>query len=246
MNEDHSWEAFFSQHASIYDSNGFTFNTVKEVDFIIDELHLRSGAAVLDVGCGTGRHSINLAQRGYQVTGIDLSVEMLSKAAQKAIIAGVKVAWIQADATRFYLDQTFDGAICLCEGAFGLLGSGDDAIEHPLAILQNISRCLKPGAKFVLTALNGLRMIRRYSQTDVEQGSFDPLTLTQYGEYSPLEKSPAIRVRERAFIPTELVLLMQRVGMHVLHMWGGTAGNWNRKQINLDEVEIMIVAVKTD
>ena len=212
---------------------------------MLEELGISPGTAILDVGCGTGRHSIELARRGYHVTGVDISAEMLSKAADKAKAAGVSVAWLHSDATQFALDKTFDSAICLCEGAFGLLGIGDDAIEHPLAILRNISRCLKPGARVLLTVLNGFTWIRKCTQDDVEQGRFDPLTLSQVSEYCPIEGSPSLQLRDRAFVPTELVLLFQRAGMQVLNMWGGTAGNWKRQKINLDEVEIMIIASKT-
>ncbi len=51
-------------------------------------------------------------------------------------------------------------------------------------------------------------------------------------------------VRERAFLPTELTLLFRLTGMSVLDMWGGTAGNWGRRPLDLDEIEIMIVACK--
>jgi hypothetical protein len=54
-----------------------------------------------------------------------------------------------------------------------------------------------------------------------------------------------VPVRERAFVPTELALLFRLAGMPVLNTWGGTAGNWGRRAIDLDEIEIMIVARKT-
>jgi hypothetical protein len=53
-----------------------------------------------------------------------------------------------------------------------------------------------------------------------------------------------IGVRERAFLPTELVLLFRLAGMDVLHLWGGTAGRWGKRSLDLDEMEIMIVARK--
>ena len=56
---------------------------------------------------------------------------------------------------------------------------------------------------------------------------------------------PAFAVRERAFVPTELRLLFRIAGMSVLNMGGGTAGNWGRRSLDLDEIEIMIVACKT-
>jgi len=52
-------------------------------------------------------------------------------------------------------------------------------------------------------------------------------------------------VRERAFVPTKLSLLCRLAGMSVLNVWGGTGGNWGRRTIDLDEIEIMIVARKT-
>jgi hypothetical protein len=59
------------------------------------------------------------------------------------------------------------------EGAFGLLGAEDDPIGQPLSILSNISRSLKPGAKALLTVLNGAAKIRRASNEDVMEGRFD-------------------------------------------------------------------------
>ena len=101
MNEKSSWEQFFDAHAPIYDENIFTKNTVAEVDFLLKELSLRPGDCILDVGCGTGRHSIELARRGYTVTGLDLSAEMLARAAEGAKEAGVSVRWVHSDAAHF-------------------------------------------------------------------------------------------------------------------------------------------------
>jgi SAM-dependent methyltransferase len=245
MTEKDIWEAFFDAHAPIYDDNVFTKNTIFEVDFLLEELSLEPGSSILDVGCGTGRHAIELAKRGHAVTGIDLSSEMLSKAAEKAQTAHVKVNWLHADATRFTLPDKYDCALCLCEGAFGLLGRGDDPIGQPLSILCNISRSLKPEAKALLTVLNGAAMFRRYTNTDVAEGRFDPFSLVESYEYSPREGLPAIPVRERAFAATELVLLFGLAGLSVLNMWGGTAGNWGKRLLDLDEIEIMVVARKT-
>lgn len=245
MPEKTSWEQFFDAHAPVYDENGFTGNTISEVDFLIGELELKAGASVLDVGCGTGRHSIELAKRGYAVTGLDLSAEMLARAASKTQAENVKVEWVHSDATRFAFSEKFDAGICLCEGAFGLLSQTDDPVDQPLAILRNISRSLKPGARAVLTVLNGAAMLRRYQNEDVARGRFDPVTMVESSDYPPQEGLPPIAVRERGFIPTELRLLFHLAGMLVLNVWGGTAGNWERRPLDLDEIEIMVVAQKT-
>ena len=239
------WEEFFDAHAPIYEENVFTKNTIQEVDFLTEELAIRKAGSILDVGCGTGRHSIELARRSYAVTGLDLSSEMLARAADAARSAGVNVQWVRSDASRFQLPDRYDGAICLCEGAFGLLGKSDDPIGQPLSILCNISRCLKPQAKAVFTVLNALALIRKSTNKDVEEGRFDPLILVESSECLPREGLAAVAVRERAFVPTELVLLFRLAGMSMINIWGGTAGNWGRRPVDLDEMEIMVVACKT-
>jgi 2-polyprenyl-3-methyl-5-hydroxy-6-metoxy-1,4-benzoquinol methylase len=245
MTEKSTWEEFFDAHAPVYEENVFTKNTIREVDFLLEELSLQPGSTILDVGCGTGRHSIELAKRGYIVTGLDLSSEMLSKAADAAKSAGVNVNWIRADATQFSLPGKYDGAICLCEGAFGLLSQRDDSIDQPLSILCNISRSLKPQAKMVLTVLNATAMIRRHTDEDVAERRFDPITMVESSECPPQEGLPPVAVRERAFVPTELILLFRLADMSVINIWGGTAGNWGRRTLDLDEMEIMVVAAKT-
>ncbi|NTV03324.1 class I SAM-dependent methyltransferase [bacterium] len=245
MTDDKStWERFFDAHAPLYMDNVFTKNTLREVDFLLEELSPPPGGSILDVGCGTGRHAVELAKRGYAVTGLDLSAAMLEQAAAAARAAGVKADWVHADATRFTLPGRYDAAICLCEGSFGLLGQADDPIEQPLAILRNISGCLKPGAKALLTVLNGAAMIRRYQDQDVREGRFDPLRMVESNAMAPREGQPPITVRERAFVATELVLMCRLSGMPVVEMWGGTAGNWGRRQLELDEIELMVVARK--
>ena len=97
-----NWQTFFDGHAPQYEQNIFTRNTLAEVEFLIEELGLKEGASLLDVGCGTGRHSIELARRGYQVTGIDLSSGMLAEAKKAAQAAGVVVTWIQSDADSIF------------------------------------------------------------------------------------------------------------------------------------------------
>jgi cyclopropane fatty-acyl-phospholipid synthase-like methyltransferase len=246
MTRRNEWEEFFDGHAPVYMDNSFTKNTLNEVDFVLEELRLPLGSRILDVGCGTGRHAVELARRGYRLTGVDISSGMLAEAKKAAREADVKVELIHADATQFASDKLFDAAICLCEGAFSLLGGEDDPLEHDLAILRNIHAALKPGARFVLTAPNACRLIRLSTQEDVENGRFDPATMVEVFtvEWDAPEGKKSLQVRDRKYVPTELVLLFRQAGFEVEHIWGGTAGNWGRRRIDLDEMEIMVVARK--
>jgi cyclopropane fatty-acyl-phospholipid synthase-like methyltransferase len=239
---DNVWREFFDSYAPQYMKEPFTADSVREVEFLVNVLEVPPGAAILDVGCGTGRHAVELARRGFTVTGLDLSSGMLAEAAGAAAKAGVEVQLVQADAADFTFTRTFDAAVCLCEGAFTLVGA-EDPFEHDAAILRNVYAVLQSGAPFVLTASNGMRLIRDATPDQVATGAFDPATLTvSYTMEWETEDGPrGVPVRERGYVPSELALLCRSAGFAVEHVWGGTAGSWGRRPVDLDEWEIMVV-----
>ena len=183
-----------------------------------------------------------MARAGYAVTGIDISAGMLREARAAADRAGVELELVEADATSFDLGREFDAAVCLCEGSLGLLGN-DDPFDHDAAVLRRAFAALRPGAPFVFTLLNGLRMIRDATSEQVERGAFDPATLTEaFAMDWEAEDGPrSLPIRQRGYVPSELVLLCRAAGFTVEHVWGGTAGNWGRRPVELDEMEIMAV-----
>jgi 2-polyprenyl-3-methyl-5-hydroxy-6-metoxy-1,4-benzoquinol methylase len=217
MSGTNQWEEFFDSHAPSYMENSFTGNTVAEVDFILEELGLPLGSRILDVGCGTGRHAIELARRGYDVTGIDISAGMLSEAEKAASVAGVSIRWIRKDATEYKTEEQFDAAICLCEGGFCLLDMEDDAEEHDRAILRNISAALPEGAWLLMTTLNGYRKIRGLTQADVGDGHFDPLTMVHHltEELDLPDGKRVMTYKERLYILPELVKMLESEGFRV-------------------------------
>lgn len=153
-----------------YLNEGYTRGTAQEVDFLLDLLRLPPGARILDVGCGTGRHSLELARRGFSTLGVDITEAFVNYARKAAAAEQLPAEFRVADARTLDLSADFDAAICLCEGAFGLAGD-DDGHRR---ILAGIHRALRPSAPFVLTAINAFSASR--NQDPASQ--FDPYTAT--------------------------------------------------------------------
>ncbi|MHB8635710.1 MAG: class I SAM-dependent methyltransferase [Fimbriimonadaceae bacterium] len=240
------WLAFFEDHAPNYGRNPFTQHTKAEVDFLLSLIALPQHARILDIGCGIGRHAVDFARRGYEVTAFDFSPAMLVQARKAAEEAGVSVEFLEADATTFVAQPPYDLAICLCEGAFNLIGPTTEPVAHDLAVVRNAAASLKPGAHFVLNALNAFSLLRQLTDVAIEQHSFDPLTMiaTYRDNWKLPEGDREMFIRERLYTPPEVAAMLHSAGFEVLHLFGGTAGDWGRRPLKLDEVEAMYVSRK--
>ncbi len=115
------YQTFFENYSRQYDNESFTQGTIGECNYIEQEINHNKSLKIIDIGCGTGRHSIELAKRGYDITGVDLSESMLTRARHKAKEAKVKVDFRLADARKLPFEDEFDLAIMLCEGGFSLM-----------------------------------------------------------------------------------------------------------------------------
>lgn len=100
---------------------------------------------------------------------------------------------------------------------------------------------LRPGGLFLLTVLNGYRMVRAHSDEDARDGRFDPIELAEIEEHRDTDGA-VFRTKEKGFTPAELTLLLEDGGLRPLNIWGGTAGSWNRAPLSVDEMELMVVA----
>lgn len=141
---------FDVQYAKEYDRLYAAKHYGEECDLIEAAIVRHSGGRrptdVLDVGCGTGGHSIELARRGFRMTGVDLSAAMLGHAGEKstALPEGSRPKWMRGDARNFDVGRQFDMAIMMF-AVVGYLTGNDDV----LAGLRNIRRHLTPGALFI-------------------------------------------------------------------------------------------------
>lgn len=141
------WENFFHGVALDFWRAAISIEQTRaEADFINNQLQLPVGAKLLDVPCGNGRLSIELAAFGFELTGVDIATEFIEEAKSKAEARGVKVDWRNIEMRALPWTNEFDGAFCF-GNSFGYLNDDENA-----DFLKAVSRTLKPGARFILDA----------------------------------------------------------------------------------------------
>lgn len=146
------WRTWFGPgYLSLYDVY-LAERTPVEVDQLQALLALATPARVLDLACGQGRHAIELARRGYEVTGVDLSEYLLDVARARARAAGVTVRLLHRDMRDPLGGERFDLILSLFT-SFGYFE--DEAEDH--RVLTGVVRMLERGGRFVLEVLNGQR-----------------------------------------------------------------------------------------
>jgi len=111
-------------------------------------LRIQPGARVLDMGCGPGRHTIEMARLGYRVTGVDRTASYLEEARKRLVEAGVEAELVRDTMLTFRRGEAFDGAISLLS-SFGYF----EDLEDDLRALRNIHFSLRPGARVVLDVM---------------------------------------------------------------------------------------------
>jgi SAM-dependent methyltransferase len=122
--------------------------TLREVAFIKQSLRPPAEGELLDVGCGYGRHAIELGQGGYRVTGIDLSLPLLIRAADESQRRSLSVNFVHADMREMAFENQFDGAYCFLT-SFGYFDE-----EANLKVASSVCRALRPGGRFLVDTLN--------------------------------------------------------------------------------------------
>ncbi len=120
----------------------------RECDFIERTLGLERGATILDVGCGLGLHAVELSERGYLVVGLDISLPMLSRAADEAQDRGLKINFLHGDMREMEFEGAFDAVLCWGT-TFGYF---DD--EGNKNVVQRLYRSLKPKGLLLLDVTN--------------------------------------------------------------------------------------------
>lgn len=250
------YQAFFENYGNTYEKEPYTKGTKGECDFIEKEVGYKKGIKILDIGCGTGRHAIELAIRGYQVTGVDLSDSMLQKARQNAKQQQAHVIFEKHDARALPYTSEFDLAIMLCGGAFPLM----ETDEMNYRILANASKALKPkNSKFVFATLNGLfplfHSVKDFinsKETDTSSGmsttTFDLMTFRQQSTITFVDdqgQKKELQCDERYYVPSEIRWLLNSLGFTNIDIYGAKLGAFSRDDpLTTEDFEMLVIAEK--
>jgi SAM-dependent methyltransferase len=243
------YKTFFGEdYLEIYKTILPPERTAREVEGIINLLALPPGSSILDLCCGHGRHSIPLAQRGYQMTGQDLSEVFLQHARTEAEAQGVQVRWIHSDMRDIPFENEFDAVINIFT-AFGYFENE----EEDQKVLSQVHKALKPGGLFLIEVIHHEGLMRHHLAQGIdrhpdglivlEERCFDLLTSRSevlvtmlYPDGRRSEYNHSLRVYTLA----ELAHMLDAAGLQVQAYYGGLNGS----QLTLDSFRLAVISRK--
>jgi SAM-dependent methyltransferase len=237
------WRTWFGPgYLELYDET-LQERTPVEIDQLERLLELRPPMRILDLPCGQGRHAIELARRGYAVTGVDLSPYLLDVAARRARDAGVAVRWLRGDMREALPGDRFDLVVNLFTSFGYFAEDADDRLVVRAAVAM-----LKPGGRFLVEVVNGDRIMANFQEREW-------FTVGQIAVMERRSLDPGARrmVVERTVSSNK----NREVNLHALRLYGGrdlrellTAegfervevfGDWNREPLTSDSLRVLAV-----
>ncbi|MCS7223831.1 MAG: class I SAM-dependent methyltransferase [Armatimonadetes bacterium] len=220
----------------------------KEVDFFVEALGLKGGERILDACCGQGRHSLELARRGFRVVGVDLSEALLYVAQQRAHQEGLTVTFIHRDIRDLDLPDPFDAVL----NVFTSFGYLENEEEDARALAQ-MSRHLQPGGGLILDVMNREWLIRQFQPHDwrtvdegwvvLEERTFDLLTSRLETRWVIVAADGGRYIRQssiRVYSAAELRLMMENCRLRVEKAFGDYQGS----PYEIDSPRLILIARK--
>jgi len=227
----HESEEFWARTAPFQFSARRWAAAPEEVEGVISLLELKPGMTVLDMPCGPGRHSLELARRGFVVTGVDRTASFIGEARQRAQTEGLSVEFVQADMREFRRQEAFDGAVNL----FTSFGYFEDPAEDR-KVLENFFVSLKPEGVLLVDVRGKETLARDFRPRDwMEQDGALILEEREVIEGWSRIRTRWIVIRDgareefsltlRLYSGAELKALMEEVGFREVELYGDFHGN---------------------
>ena len=243
---DHWFEDLADHMGSAYDRYAHTKGTVQEVDHVVEALGLGPGERVLDVGCGTGRHALELARRGIAVHGIDISQRFIDLARSRSSsdertpqIEGVRsspATFERGDARVMTFEDEFDAVVCLCQGAFGMMtADGDDD-----AVVAGMARALRPGGRLALSAFNAYFAVKYHAGAEFDADTGVSHEITEIRSESGEARSADLWTG--CYTPRELRLLLGAHGFVVESIASVEPGAYGSAPATVESPEYLVTA----
>ena len=221
--------------------------TEQEVDFLIDALLIKPGHEVLDIPCGFGRHAIELAKRGFQMTGIDISAEFLQTLQERVEAEQLSIHIVHGDILTTSIESSFDGAYCM-GNSFGYVD-----YEGMNVFVEKVANALKPGARFVINSgLVAESILPNFPKTghyvlgdltmDISNAyvigeSYMATTLT----YTKEDRSEVHRFKHYVYTLSEINRLLAKHGLRTVAVYSST----QKLDYQLGDQQIYLVAEKS-
>lgn len=230
MNAWHEQDNFWTKWAPFMFPERRWEQAQEEVANIISLLKISRAASILDLCCGPGRHSLQLARAGFSVTGVDRTKTYLQKARKQAEKEGLNIEFIRDDMRDFCKPNTFDVAINL----FTSFGYFEDMGEDK-KVIANVYRSLKNGGVFLIDTIGKEVLARIFRERDWYEVD-DILVLQERKvcqDWSWLEdrwimikdgKAEEYKISHRLYSATELAVLLKDCGFTAVDAYGDLTG----------------------
>jgi len=220
--------------------------TKQEVDFIIEILNLPPGSKILDLACGFGRHTIPLAKKGYDMTGLDYTEKFIRMAEEKAKKENLQIEFLIGDMRKIPFENHFAGVISYFT-SFGFFSD-----EENFEVLKGVSKALKREGKFLLEIMNRDFLVKNFRPKNwqrledgtlvLEENSLDLMT-NRLKNYKIIIDKKGERTKWfelRLYTLQELVYLLEKVGLKVIQ----TYGKKDKSPYSVDSPRMIVLSQK--
>jgi ubiquinone/menaquinone biosynthesis C-methylase UbiE len=203
----------------------------EQVEQVVSLMDMQPGLSVCDLCCGVGRHSLELARRGFQVTGVDRTELYLQEAKEKAAAEGLDIEFVKEDMRKFRRADTFDAVVSL----FTSFGYFEEASENE-RVLEHVYRSLKKNGKLLVETMGKEVLARIFRPRDWrEEGGVTVLEERQVIEHWSRVKNRWILLSDGKrsehefshwlYSAAELCDMLRRCGFSGVEVYGDLRGS---------------------